>query len=1083
MFSCTSVGTYSYHRMTSVPRSILWQCLQLVAALSVLCNNYPSFASATTTVQYINIASMMFVSPTSMSSMQYVTIQTADGNLTALHPNYTDPGDHPVTSLQPGWQQGLQLYRDTINDQGGFLIDNLYTSFTSTSSNVSSNGGGGGGSSSFGRRVKINIDFFPVANTTDTIDVQTYKMQQFINHSLYYTNYTIFVAPPTTNLQSSQLSFMCEIQGRCVLILPIIIDDKAYICAPNATGSFPEDCIARNRFTRVRRWDYTWSTAPPSIIVAENWIDQMSLQQAQSMAIIKTDPWIAQAAGATRFAQSRGIQITTDLLYDSALDVHNETFWRNVVRDIRDNHPADIWLIMVGYTVPEGIICGHIGKAFKDLNFHPKAVGYLASCTFVAPFVEPRWIPENLGLYSFGVTPFDPLMQGTEYRAETTQYSYEPFAATNDKDSPAIFVEKLVSRFGLPSLNFAVISSQAALAPWFIHKALETYNQYSWSSNDIMTNLKYVSMPSHYGRAVLDSYGRLQDRPYPVTQITLDGFKLIAPAGKTKPIYPAPTWDEREFHFEVFNTQLEITVLIATSIVMFYGLVILMLLILYRQDPVVRSASPLFCYIIIIGSLILLSTIYVWPLQETDFTCMAKVWTLLLGFTLQNAAQTVKTYRLMKIFYQERLKKVKITNSMLGIVLGATTLFVTIYILFWQLLNPLKASLVVVDPIRPKYNYYTCDNNTNTIFAWVIPAVIIALLPLMINCILAFKLRNIHSEFNETTHIGASIFVSLFISLIIFSLVATTSSRDFSYAVRSSGLIILSCTTMTLLFIPKLMNIWSDENVQQASDGTMTHSNPPPNHPAHTHTHTHPQQQPPHASAPSLPLHRTSTQNSNNMNQNRPRAYSGSLKQQQQPTQHLVGSLSKKPLVGMGIENEKGHHKNNNSSDLSSTLPNATTATTTNADISHPNPKRDIYLGTSSLKKRSPLSVNSNGGNNISPNNISNNQLDLKVSTTPSSNSTKPMLEPSPSADSSSNASAAERGRDVPMNVKNASTTPTTFSDSLHATTTTATTATTTTTNNTTNTNSSHVHPMRKENENDMNGQPIYCTTTIYNPS
>ncbi len=64
------------------------------------------------------------------------------------------------------------------------------------------------------------------------------------------------------------------------------------------------------------------------------------------------------------------------------------------------------------------------------------------------------------------------------------------------------------------------------------------------------------------------------------------------------------------------------------------------------QHVVVIAATPLFCYFTILGSLLLMSSVYVWTLYENSFTCHMKMWSMQLGFTWMFGALLIKTVRI-----------------------------------------------------------------------------------------------------------------------------------------------------------------------------------------------------------------------------------------------------------------------------------------------------------------------------------------------------------------------------------------------------------------------------------------------------
>ena len=52
------------------------------------------------------------------------------------------------------------------------------------------------------------------------------------------------------------------------------------------------------------------------------------------------------------------------------------------------------------------------------------------------------------------------------------------------------------------------------------------------------------------------------------------------------------------------------------------------------DKPVVRRASPLFCYLILVGLILVWISLILWTGPQTTFSCNAKLWFALVGYAL-----------------------------------------------------------------------------------------------------------------------------------------------------------------------------------------------------------------------------------------------------------------------------------------------------------------------------------------------------------------------------------------------------------------------------------------------------------------
>lgn len=794
-----------------------------------------------------------------------------------LHPNYTDPGSAGTTSLQPGWQQGLQYYRDALNKQGFTIVN---------SSNVEV-------------RFTMEILFFAVALPTDSPAVQLAKMRRWMNDTIagVYGSIPVIIAPPTPSLNAApvdELALICEHTQACLLILPITIDPAVYRCTPSSSSSsssshafheaahsndasksgddthlladpsirekvrllqrrldylhglplptlppvlrrrrvrtlqvssnstslplsLPQDCLDRNRRSGRRRFDYVITTAPPSLQMADNWLSSMRIQGMTKLAIIRCPNWDNQADAAVRAAQTMGVDVVHDQSVSPTYDGTVKD-WMHTLGTMYRLHPEIEGLaLFIGYSLSEGRICSNIMFALRNLNIYPKAVNFACSCMAVAPFAVPAFATENMARYGYGVEPWHRQARGPDYAARTEPgTSFEVFEATGNADSPAIFWNGFAARFA--RVANAVVSAQAALAPLLVQKAVELMGLNDPTASDLRQAFSTISAPSHYGRLSLDALGRFADRPYLITQFGTNGTSsLLSPTGSTTPIYPAPTWDERTYSPRFFALVTERVIAALVAVCLALGTGVLRLLVKFRAHPVMLAATPLLCWFICIGSMMILSVPLVWTTMENDGTCMGKVWLICVGCVTVIVPLFMKTRRLKKIFNQSTEKNgyhvVKITTRSLAMVQGAVWAFVVLFLSVWSAALPFESYTVVVDVQRPALNYEACRAYGHSgsegldAAAWAVSsiAVVVALILLLATAVVAFQVRHVHSHFNESHQIGMLIYTILILCPVMVGVVLIPwPNHEIAFAARSFSFLLFGMSTIGILFVPKV---------------------------------------------------------------------------------------------------------------------------------------------------------------------------------------------------------------------------------------------------------------------------------------
>eukprot|EP00455_Lapot_gusevi_P018024 TRINITY_DN1975_c0_g1_i8.p1 TRINITY_DN1975_c0_g1~~TRINITY_DN1975_c0_g1_i8.p1 ORF type:complete len:288 (-),score=54.87 TRINITY_DN1975_c0_g1_i8:539-1402(-) len=116
------------------------------------------------------------------------------------------------------------------------------------------------------------------------------------------------------------------------------------------------------------------------------------------------------------------------------------------------------------------------------------------------------------------------------------------------------------------------------------------------------------------------------------------------------------------------------------------------------------------------------------------------------------------------------------------------------------------------DPISPLTKYYQqCNSNDRTVYT--------ALLYVFNSCLvaygayLAFRTRHVHVEFNESAYIAASLYNVLFVSVIVVPVVAALGlSPSSAFILKAVGVICATCISTGILFIPKFLSIYNNED-------------------------------------------------------------------------------------------------------------------------------------------------------------------------------------------------------------------------------------------------------------------------------
>ena len=231
---------------------------------------------------------------------------------------------------------------------------------------------------------------------------------------------------------------------------------------------------------------------------------------------------------------------------------------------------------------------------------------------------------------------------------------------------------------------------------------------------------------------------------------------------------------------------------------------------LYRNHPVIRSSSPQFLSMSLLGVIVLLAGTIVLVQPPSFYSCSALAWLWSFGFSLTFAPLFAKTWRIYRIFGRRKLSVVKLSNRKLSVLVLAILTLDLILMSIWQALSPLQPYITTTytgsNPVvQNEYNQCGVDDSGRTMLALV--AVSKGVL-LVFAALMAFTTRKVSSTFNESSGIALAIYNVLFcISIIAPIILVIHAIGDMLVLLLLFLGIWVSGFTATILFVPKLLHI------------------------------------------------------------------------------------------------------------------------------------------------------------------------------------------------------------------------------------------------------------------------------------
>eukprot|EP00977_Amphora_coffeiformis_P000770 scaffold162_cov176-Amphora_coffeaeformis.AAC.30 len=278
---------------------------------------------------------------------------------------------------------------------------------------------------------------------------------------------------------------------------------------------------------------------------------------------------------------------------------------------------------------------------------------------------------------------------------------------------------------------------------------------------------------------------------------------------------------------KVYPLQLEENLLESSVVVGYacFGIVILSAALClawtlcHRTHVIVKAAQPFFLLVLLLGVVILSSTLI--PLSFDDNgdpekmkgnyavgICMSIPWLAFTGFSIVFSALFSKTWRVNKLFHR-RHSHLRLQVSTSDVLAPFAVLFTAnvVVLICWTVIDPLTYVRQVGDGTdfwnREIESYGSC--NSDKALAFLIPLALINFAVLAIACWQAFEARNLESEFAESRYIGLSVacLFQAFLTALPVVAIVKDESRSF-YLVLTLSIFVLSEAILMLIFLPKM---------------------------------------------------------------------------------------------------------------------------------------------------------------------------------------------------------------------------------------------------------------------------------------
>ena len=238
-----------------------------------------------------------------------------------------------------------------------------------------------------------------------------------------------------------------------------------------------------------------------------------------------------------------------------------------------------------------------------------------------------------------------------------------------------------------------------------------------------------------------------------------------------------------------------------------------------NQSPIIRTATWEFLIIILLGIALGFGSMYTWIGEPRPWICALRIWLPPLAYVMIMAPLLAKTWRLHKIFTLGSLKLVPIPFWKLSLIAFGIFLVQVIICIVWISLGTIQTALVADPNARNTYDKVCAQKDTNRILSYVTYGYCAFIT--LAGAYLAFVVRKLPKDFNESRWIGFSMYNSVLFGILI--IILGFSLADFKRTV----LILICCATLAIttgvmifMFFPKLWDLWRHPEKRSGSGRT-----------------------------------------------------------------------------------------------------------------------------------------------------------------------------------------------------------------------------------------------------------------------
>ena len=200
-----------------------------------------------------------------------------------------------------------------------------------------------------------------------------------------------------------------------------------------------------------------------------------------------------------------------------------------------------------------------------------------------------------------------------------------------------------------------------------------------------------------------------------------------------------------------FTSSIGMVIISIAGLSIVFSLLTMGIVIVYRDSQVIKASSPLFCCLELCGFILLYFSVIMGLDIPNNFECIARPFTMNVGFVLVVSNIVAKNFRVYRIFHNIYVTKRVIRDSHLLKIVGSILAVNLIIMAVWFIKTPPTLQQNIMEDFT---TYWDCNSQAGKSAPFFITLFIYNVALLLLATYLAYRNRNVAANYNECRQIA-----------------------------------------------------------------------------------------------------------------------------------------------------------------------------------------------------------------------------------------------------------------------------------------------------------------------------------------